>query len=284
MKKIVILFAVFLLGVSVFGKEDDAILPNIFIYPMPDCESKINDDEFTPEELEYISPDSAKDEELSVDDEINLFSSVENVNDKEYSEFVEDSNAIFLKDNYDNYVVNIRVPQKITSTKSLNLDNKIHNERLLNLSKYSKEEYNISGHSMNNVYRAGGFSFGTMYDASVDRISMLEKSARLFTRYENKRFALSSAYEKTSNTTIGTLYDTLYLAPEFKINNYFAVREVLSADITRNRKSSELIFSVSPYGRDNNDRFRLEFGAKQTIDQDNALYGTQLNFSTNLKL
>lgn len=273
----------FVLGVPGFAEESDVKLPNIFIYSMPDNE-EVGQDDLVPEELEYVSPQPVEDEELFADEEILLFTSVEQVNDKEYDEFVEDANSIFLKDEGDNYVVNLRVPQKITSNHSLKLENKIHNERLLNLSKYSKEEYNISGKSVNSIYTKGGFSIGTTYDSSIDKISMLENSTKLFTRYERERFALSSAYEKTMNTTIGRLYDTFYLAPEFKLNNYFSIREVLSADITRNRKSSELIFSVSPYGLNGTDRFRFEVGAKQTIDQNNALYGTQLNFSTKLKL
>lgn len=283
MKRALFILMFFVLGVPGFAEESDVKLPNIFIYSMPDNKEEIPDD-FAPEELEYVSPQPVEDEELFADEEIPLFTSVEQVNDKGYDEFVEDANAIFLKDEGDNYVVNLRVPQKITSNHSLKLENKIHNERLLNLSKYSKEEYNISGKSVNSIYKNGGFSIGTTYDSSIDKISMLENSTKLFTRYERERFALSSAYEKTMNTTIGRLYDTFYLAPEFKLNNYFSIREVLSADITRNRKSSELIFSVSPYGLNGTDRFRFEVGAKQTIDQNNALYGTQLNFSTKLKL
>ena len=283
MKRVLFILLFFVLGVPGFAEESDVKLPNIFIYSMPDNE-EVGQDDLVPEELEYVSPQPVEDEELFADEEIPLFTSVEQVNDKEYDEFVEDANSIFLKDEGDNYVVNLRVPQKITSNHSLKLENKIHNERLLNLSKYSKEEYNISGKSVNSIYTKGGFSIGTTYDSSIDKISMLENSTKLFTRYERERFALSSAYEKTMNTTIGRLYDTFYLAPEFKLNNYFSMREVLSADITRNRKSSELIFSVSPYGLNGTDRFRFEVGAKQTIDQNNALYGTQLNFSTKLKL
>ncbi|MBS5801674.1 MAG: hypothetical protein KIC80_01485 [Brachyspira sp.] len=283
MKRVLFILLFFVLGVPGFAEESDVKLPNIFIYSMPDNE-EVGQDDLVPEELEYVSPQPVEDEELFADEEIPLFTSVEQVNDKEYDEFVEDANSIFLKDEGDNYVVNLRVPQKITSNHSLKLENKIHNERLLNLSKYSKEEYNISGKSVNSIYTKGGFSIGTTYDSSIDKISMLENSTKLFTRYERERFALSSAYEKTMNTTIGRLYDTFYLAPEFKLNNYFSIREVLSADITRNRKSSELIFSVSPYGLNGTDRFRFEVGAKQTIDQNNALYGTQLNFSTKLKL
>ena len=191
----------FVLGVPGFAEESDVKLPNIFIYSMPDNE-EVGQDDLVPEELEYVSPQPVEDEELFADEEIPLFTSVEQVNDKEYDEFVEDANSIFLKDEGDNYVVNLRVPQKITSNHSLKLENKIHNERLLNLSKYSKEEYNISGKSVNSIYTKGGFSIGTTYDSSIDKISMLENSTKLFTRYERERFALSSAYEKTMNTTL----------------------------------------------------------------------------------
>lgn len=284
MKRVLFILLVFLLGAAGFAKDEDTTLPNIFIYHIPEeTESSVEDD-LIPDELRYVSPSALDEDELFADEEIQLFGSVEEVNDKSYSDFVEDNNAIVLKNEDGEYALNIREPQKITTGASLNFDSKIENSRFLNLSKYSKEEYNISGQSMNNVYKNGGFSFGTTFDSSIDKISMLEKSAKLFTRYENNRFALSSAFEKTQNTTIGTLNDTFYLAPEFKLNNYLSIREVLSADITKDRKSSELIFSVSPYGHSGSDRFRLEVGAKQTIDQNNALYGTQLNFSTKFKL
>lgn len=282
MKRALLILVVFLIGAVVFAKEEEVTLPNIFIYHIPDVQETVPEDDLVPDELKNSAPE--KDEyELFEEDEIPLFDSVDDVNDKAYADFVEDSNAIVLQDEDGKYLLNIREPQSISSD-SLVFDKKADTGRLLNLSKYSKEEYNISGHSMNNVYKTGGFSVGTTFDSSIDKISMLEKSAKLFTRYENSRFALSSAFEKTQNTTIGTLNDTFYLSPEFKLNNYFSIREVLSADITRNRKSSELIFSVSPYGHSGSDRFRLEVGAKQTIDQNNALYGTQLNFSTKFKL
>ena len=113
---------------------------------------------------------------------------------------------------------------------------------------------------------------------------MLESEAGLFTRYEKSRFALSSTYKKNLNTTYNQFYDTISIAPEFKLNNYMSIKNEYKADITRNRKSGALIFSLNPFGKKDADRLRFELGAKQTIFADNTEPKTEFSFSTKLKL
>ena len=113
---------------------------------------------------------------------------------------------------------------------------------------------------------------------------MLESEAGLFTRYEKSRFALSSTYKKNLNTTYNQFYDTISIAPEFKLNNYMSIKNEYKADITRNRRSGSLIFSLNPFGAKDHDRLRLELGAKQTIFADNTEPKTEFSFSTKLKL
>lgn len=296
----VLLILVLMLGTSiqpVFSADGDLKLPNIFIYSIPDeikQKPDVPDDIDAPEDA-YINevPVSDKDDDsvLPFAEEINL--SLDDLEPEEtlsattlkgYAEFIEDADAIYLRDDNNQYVLNLKVPQKITTQKSLDLQSRTYAMKRQNLAKYSKEEYMVEDKNIQSVDKFGHFSIGTAYGQEVDNISMLENSTSLFTKYEREKFVLSSKFEKTMNTTIGTYSDSFSFAPEWKLNNYISIKEVLSANISKNRRSSELVFSVSPYGHKGSDRLRLEIGAKHTINQDNSLYGTQLNFSTKFKL
>jgi hypothetical protein len=113
---------------------------------------------------------------------------------------------------------------------------------------------------------------------------MLEEETGLFTKYQKSKFSVSSTFKKSLNTTYAKDYNTISVAPEYKLNDYMSLKNVLSADITRNRRSSKLIFSINPFGSKDKDRLLLEFGAKQTIYLDNDTTKTEFSFSTTFKL
>ena len=113
---------------------------------------------------------------------------------------------------------------------------------------------------------------------------MLETETGLFTKYEKSRFAVSSSVKKSLNTTYAKDYNTISITPEFKLNNYISLQNTFKADITRNRRSSELKFSVNPFGKKDADKLRLEAGAKQTYYVDSGVSKTQLNFQATFKL
>lgn len=150
-------------------------------------------------------------------------------------------------------------------------------------SKFSNMEYSIkplsSSHSKDIGY---GFTAGTMFNQVIDTAE-LEQSTGVFSRYDKGRFGLYTAFSKTLNSTNSNYNDNFYISPELKLNQYFTLKEILSADITRNRKKAELVFSINPFGKKDNDRLRIEFGANATFDEDNALLKNQFKFSTNYK-
>ena len=130
----------------------------------------------------------------------------------------------------------------------------------------------------------GDFTIGALYENEVDNIAMLESETGLFTRYEKDKFAVSSSFKKSLNTTYAQDYNTISVTPELKLNSYISLKNKLSADITRNRRSTELIFSLNPFGKKDRDRMLLEAGAKQTFFMDTGENKTQLNFSATFKL
>lgn len=252
-----------LLALPCFSQtEEDIKLPSIFIWALPEDED-VPVDEIT----------NANNEE----EEIVLIPKTDEAVAQGYAEFVESAETVYLKDEDNNFVLNLRVPQKFASKRLVD-SNKIYSPK--NYSLYSQEEYMISPESVKAVERHGNFSMGTLYSSGIDN-AQLERATTLFTRYDHEKFSISSAFKKNNLTTRGLTTDNFYIAPELKLNKVFSVSEVLSADITRNRRKGELVFSVSPM---KDDRVRLEFGAGTTYDIENDRSWSQVNFNTKFRL
>lgn len=256
--------------------DGENLLPNIFIYAIPDDDTTTFNEELT----EYIPNEtqSGNEDEITLEYEDNTIIGATTL--KGYAQFIEDDSTIHLKDTDDNYILNIKTPQKITSSNRMNINN---NKVQKQLQTYQEAEYRIAPKTIKSSDKIGDFTFGASYGSEVDCIAMLETETGLFTKYEKDRFALSSSFKKSLNTTYAADYNTISITPEFKLNNYMSFKNVLSADITRNRRSTKLVFALNPFGKDK-DRMELEFGAKQTIYLDTDFTKTQFSFSTIFKL
>ncbi len=264
-------------------------LPNIFIYEIPDDDTQPQTNNNTATKTNTKKNQEQKinnkTQTTDTDEEVQL-----NLNDnttlgattlKGYAQYVEDAEEIYLKDDNDNFVLNIKVPQKISSSQNLDFSSYSQAEQI---SKYTNSEYNIAPKTINTQATKGDFTFGALYGNEIDNIAMLESETGLFTKYEKEKFAVSSSFKKSLNTTYAKDYNTISVTPELKLNSYISLKNKLSADITRNRRSSELIFSLNPFGKKDKDRMLLEAGAKQTYFMDTGENKTQLNFSATFKL
>ncbi len=260
-------------------------LPNIFIYSIPDDTDKKTDTTDKQEEVKYIenSEEDSEDAPITLipedlEDNVTLGATVL----KGYAQYIEDSNAIYLKDEDNNFVLNLKQPQKISASQGLDLSSAVKPVKAV--SQYKNTEYQIKPNNIRSSETKGDFTFGALYNNEIDNIAMLESEAGLFTKYEKSKFALSSSVKKSLNTTYAQDYNTISVTPELKLNSYFSLKTNLSADVTRNRRSSELIFSLNPLGKKDKDRMLLEAGAKQTYFADTGENKTQFNFSAKFKL
>lgn len=250
------------LGFQCMADESEEVtLPNIFIWSLPE-EKDVSPDDIT----------SSNEEE-----EVMLVPDPETIQAKGYVEYVEDADIVYLTDEDNNFVLNLRVPQKLGS-KSLIDNKKTAVDKKYSL--YDNEEYRISPQDVKAVSQYGKFSLGTLYNSSIDN-AQLERSTTLFTRYEGKHFAISSAYKKNNLTTYGLTTDNFYIAPELKLNKVFSLSPVLSTDITRNRRKGEFVLSVSPLS---DDRVKFELGAGTTYDINNDRSWSQVKFNTKFQL
>lgn len=244
-------------------QDDNPVLPHIFIWQLPDDE-------------DYLAKKTTVEKEHN-EEEITLDVKPEDVYVKGYAEYEESADAIYLTDENNNFVLNLRVPQKFESKKLVD-SKKVKSNRYF--SNYNSEEYSIAPQSLMAVEKHGGFSYGTLFNSGIDT-SQLERSTTLFTRYEAKRFSLSSAYKKNNLTAYGLNTDNFYIAPELKLSKIFTVSEVLSTDVTRNRRKGELVLTVNPA---KNDSVLFEVGAGTTYDMNNDRSWSQVRFSTKFKL
>lgn len=254
------------------SSSGENLLPNIFIYEVPDDANQ----EFSEELTEYKQSEEDAETVMLEEECVTLGATTL----KGYAQFVEDDASIHLKDSNDNYVLNIKTPQKILAENRLNFS-KAPKKQII---QYQDAEYKIAPNTIKTAEKAGNFTFGALYGTEVDCIAMLEAETGLFTKYEKDKFAISSSVKKTLNTTFASDYNTISITPEFKLNNYMSLKNVLTADITRNRRSSKVVFALNPFGKKDRERLELEVGAKQTVYMDTDFVKTEFSFSTNFKL
>lgn len=251
-----------------------------------DTSIKPNDNEEEEEEVEsdeeYDNVADEEDENTSGEYEMgDMYTDVL----KGYAEYnEEEANTITLDDSPDELLkLDITKPAKVAKNDYTSLKSSSLNFYDNQYSKYTGSEYNIAPKSSTNYRKYKGFSAGTTYDQCID-YAEFEQSSGVFSKYEYKNWAIRTAYSKTVNSTNNNYNDNFYFSPEWKVNQFFSLREVFSADIAKHRKKAEVVLSINPFGNKDSDRMRLEFGASQSYSNTNQVLRSQLKFSTNFKL
>ena len=261
------------------NQEEEPVITSDDVTADTSIKSDTSDDEEDDEEDEVVD-----EEDENIDGEYEMGDMYTDVL-KGYAEYnEEEANTITLDDSPDELLkLDITKPAKVakndyTSLKSSSL--KFYDNQY---SKYTGSEYNIAPKSSTNYRKYKGFSAGTTYNQCID-YAEFEQSSGVFSRYEYKNWAINTAYSKTINSTNNNYNDNFYFAPEWKVNRYFSLKEVFSADVAKHRKKAELVLSINPFGNKDSDRMRLEFGANQSYDNTNAVIRSQFKFSTSFKL
>lgn len=252
----------------------DPILPSIFIWEIPENNTaNDNKEESLNEDLYAQDYDEYNEEEITL--------SQDNSTVKGYLEYAEGADAIYLKDDHKEFVLNLQVPQKFGTSRAAD-NSKLPKTTFAN-NVYARSgdiAYNIAPVDANAVIaKKGNFSFGTAYNESIDK-SDLGFTTSFYTKYDQKYFSLSSSYNKESGVAYSMVVDKFSVTPELKLNQYISIKDVMTSDITRNRKQNSLILSIKPT-RD--DRLRFEFGAGQTFDESREMIKSEVKFSTQFR-
>lgn len=268
------------------GEDGQPILPNVFIWQIPDDDDSSSQETTTKiskkdKKASKTAKENAEATETSDTDEESEIT-LQKPKDvqapvKGYAEYEDNADTIYMVDDNNNFVLNLRIPQKFSS-QTLVYSKKI--KQTQQFGHYTAEEYSISPKSFTAMEKKGNLSYGTQIDSGIDT-SEFDRSTTFFTKYEKKYFSISSAYQKNDLTTRGIITDKFYFAPELKLNKYMSLSEVFAADVTRRRNSGELVLSVSPL---KSDKMKMEFGAGTTYDQTSQSTWSQIRFNTKIKL
>lgn len=277
MRELVIIFFILLIASPVYAeksKNPDGYIPNVFIYEIPDEEEDEN---------------SAVQELGST--ELNTNTTVKPTVLKTEIQYFDNLDVVNLDKTSNPKVINLAKPQKMSASSLKDYNKKLEANKAARVSNKvvqaayrGDEESLISGNYKGVEEKVGAFSFGTNYSSEVSSLSSLEYSSGLFTKYQKKNFTLNTIFQKDQVATYGLTTNNISIAPEYRLNKALGIRSVLKADITRNRKTAELILLLTPFAYKGNERFNLQVGAGQTYDDTNSLMRTKFEFSTKLEL
>ncbi|MFI3300099.1 MAG: hypothetical protein R3Y28_01640 [Candidatus Gastranaerophilales bacterium] len=291
LRGLIILVSIFLIqNLQALAIEEEVVMPNIFIYTLDDEPDEIEEENpilkiknklkhksktETYEQTEETNEENSQDEEEVVLNMTIL---------KGYAQYVESNDAINFIAN-DDHALNLKIPQKMNSE---NLNFRFNNQKKISevssFAKYKDFEHRVIDETYSSSGKSNDIIFGTQFENEISQLSMIENSTSIFTKYEKTKFTLGTSFKKTRNSTTNRYSDAIYLAPEYQINNYLKYKQVLSADLTRDRQSNEFVLSISPFGYKKQERFLFEIGAKQTIMGEEQPLRTQFNFKTKFQL
>ena len=210
----------------------------------------------------------------------------ESITLKGYAQFLDDDNAIvYLQDDENQFVINLKKPQKITSDTLIDKNKNIHKQKPMIISRFGNEQYDFLSEGHSSSIKFGNLSAGTSYSNDIDR-AQLNRKAGIFTKYDTKHFALKTAYEKSFGSAYGDYVDSIFLIPEIKINDIFSLKEVFSSNQTYKIKKAEFILSINPLAKtkNNKNRINIELGTVHVYDNSNNLLKNQIKINTNFKL
>ena len=271
------------------NNEDSSEVRSIFIWQLPDTPTTQASEATDADISEYQDEDdTAADEPYSDAETANEEYSEEDIslqpNDSEtlkgYLEYSEGAEDIYLKDDNNEFVLNLQVPQKFetwSATNSISIPQTSFSKNVY--ARSGDITYNISPFVSTTSIKEGNFSFGTSYNESIDT-SDLGFTTSFFTKYDKKHFSISSSYDKNAGVSYSRVIDKFSITPELKFNDHLSLKNVLTSDITRNRKQNSVILSIKPT---KDDRLRFEFGAGQTFDENREMIKTELKFQTQFK-
>lgn len=197
----------------------------------------------------------------------------------------EEKNAIWL-DSTLSKSINISKPKSfeskslITGVKRPNLG-PLQND-LAPASKFATQEYNIKPVSTSYSKKFGKFSFGTTYDSSLSG-AQNSYTTGIFSKYENKFFAFSTAYSKNTNSRYDNYNDTFSIAPELKLTKRLSLLDVMQTDVNQINKSNNIVLRYTPHFKKYADDVQLELKAGQSF-YDDSYIKSSIQFQTRFKL
>ncbi|MBO7673332.1 hypothetical protein J6S88_08005 [bacterium] len=267
---ILVLLTLFSVQIPLFGKDKAPkdYVPNVFIYQIPE--------------------DTADDSDEIGKNELNTNTVVKQPILTGEVQYFDHLDVVSLDKSQDAKKINLSKPQKIavSANQAKSLPNKSLKKPYSPVkSKYrGSEESWISDYNKDFEEKIGPFSIGSNYSSGLSSLSTLEYSSGLFTKYQKNNFTLKTQYTKEQTAFSDYTADSFTLSPEYRLNKAIALKNILTTNLTTNRKTAELVLMLTPFAYKNNDRFNLELSAGQTYNENYSVMKSKFRFNTNFKL
>lgn len=196
-------------------------------------------------------------------------------------------NTIYMKTPSYKSSLDLKAPERVGSKSLLTAVNKkqIQNASVNHLdaaSKFSTQEYDINPVSGSYSGKSGNMTFGTTYDSSISSAS-LNYSTGIFTRYDGKHFAITSAFSRNTDNSYDSYNNKMYLAPELKLTKRLSLLDVMQSDLLQESRKNEVILRYRPKIGSHSDDVQFELGAAQSF-RENQYINSSVRFSTRFKL
>lgn len=202
----------------------------------------------------------------------------------EYTEPPED--AVYLRDTAYKSGLSLKAPAKLGSVSliPIKLKQSPYSEqpKLGTASKFSNLEYVMTPTSSSYGGKMGNFSAGTMYNSSLDS-AQLSYSTGIYTKYDGRHFAITTAFSKNTTSSFDSYSDKVYFAPELKITKRLSFLDIMQADVMQPTRKQEFVLRYTPPLKRFADEVQFELGAGQSFSED-KLMNTSVRFSTRFKL
>lgn len=235
---ILVILMLFIFTPSVYAKNKnpDGYIPNVFIYEIPD-----------EEEEEHPVVQEIGNTDLKTN------TAVKTPVLKTEIQYFDNLDVVSLDKTANSKKINISQPQKISASSLKDYNKKLEANKAARVSNKvvqaayrGDEESWIAGNYKGIEEKYKDFTFGTNFSSEVSSLSSLEYSSGLFSKYQKKNFSLKTQVYKEQVATYGLTTNNVSIAPEVRLNKALAIKNVLKADLTRQRKTAQLILLLTP--------------------------------------
>lgn len=203
----------------------------------------------------------------------------------EQSESNEEQNAVYFDGSDVTSKINFSSPRKMTSKSLLGAKKPTFTpmgSELTPASRFSSQEYMINPISTSYSQKFGNVTFGTVYDSSIDSAST-NYTTSIFSKIENERFALRTAFTKGTKLNDYSFSDKIYVIPELKLTKRLSLLNVWQSDANQINKKNEVVLRYTPNLKNYADDVQFEIGVGQSFYNDDYVKSS-LRFSTKFKL
>lgn len=198
-------------------------------------------------------------------------------------EFNENGEILLNDEDTDKNEIKLSLPKavKATSLSEVNSSKTTVADKQAKISDFYSTFWSKSEQSVLNSKRNGCLSYGSYFENVISDTQM-EYRTKFYTRYDTKKFALTTALGQDQYITSGNFLNYFYITPEYKLKHGFVLKDAFKIS-TIGRRKNEIILQYNPKTKTLENNLNFELGVGQTTYESNrSVY--HFKFATTFRL